>query len=181
MINTDELYYLGIIKRTKGNKAHLFCIAAVPLEEVDIGNLKHVFLELHEKQFIPFSVEDFQIEKKDNFTLKLAEIHSQEKAEKTTGTKIYIHASSISHKSNNKINTQKIIGYHVIDAKYGLLGKLEQIIENTAQDLLMIRNENNTEIFLPFVEPFILEINHKNKSISIEAPQGLLEIYLNKE
>ncbi len=181
MINTDELYYLGIIKRTKGNKAHLFCIATIPLDEVDIANTKHLFLELNENQFIPFSVEDFQIEKNNNFTLKLAEINTQEKAEKTSGTRIHIHSSSVLQKNNSKINTQKIIGYDVTDTKHGFLGKLEQIIENTAQDLLMIRDENNTEIFLPFVEPFILEINHKNKSISIEAPPGLIEIYLNKE
>ena len=181
MINTDELYYLGIIKKTKGNKAHLFCLATIPLDEVNIGELKHLFLEINENQFIPFSVEDFQIEKNDNFTLKLTEINTQEKAEKTTGTKIYIQASSISHKSNSKIKTQKIIGYHVIDAKYGFLGKLQEIIENKTQDLLVIQSENNIEIFIPFVDDFVKEINHHEKCINIEAPQGLIEIYLNKE
>src|SRR5690606_25914038 len=69
------------------------------------------------------------------------------------------------------------IGYEVIEEKHGPLGKVNGMSDNGQQVLLSIDYKGN-EVILPLVEDFIKSLDEKNKKLHYEAPEGLIDIYL---
>ena len=57
-----------------------------------------------------------------------------------------------------------------------MIGKVSDVIENPGQLLLIVITEKGTEIMVPFHEDLIVSFDKKRKIISMDLPEGLLEI-----
>jgi 16S rRNA processing protein RimM len=84
---------------------------------------------------------------------------------KLEGTKFYFH---------------EVLGFHIIDKNYGLLGKCENILEYPQQALFQVFH-NKKEILVPTNDSFIIEVNREKKEITVEMPEGLLDVYLSDD
>jgi 16S rRNA processing protein RimM len=71
-----------------------------------------------------------------------------------------------------------IIGYDVTDKKMGSIGKVQELIDREIQPLLSVQF-NGTEILIPFAPEIIQKIDHHRRKIRINAPDGLIDLYLN--
>jgi 16S rRNA processing protein RimM len=70
-----------------------------------------------------------------------------------------------------------VVGYKVIDAHYGEVGILEAVIDFQVNPLIQILN-NGAEVLIPLREGLVKKLDRKNKIMNIEAPEGLIELYL---
>jgi len=69
-------------------------------------------------------------------------------------------------------------GWTVVDAERGLLGSVSDIIENPGQDLLEVDRGGDAAdpLLIPVVEEFIIDVDPDNLCITVDVPQGLLEL-----
>jgi 16S rRNA processing protein RimM len=81
---------------------------------------------------------------------------------KLTGDQFYFH---------------EIIGFKVVDRVFGEVGIIVKINETAAQPLFEIDREGK-EIFIPMVDEFIKKVDRANKTIEVQTPDGLIELYL---
>ena len=58
-----------------------------------------------------------------------------------------------------------------------IIGILEQVIEYPAQPLFQIM-KNGVEVLIPVIDEVIDKVDRENKTIYINAPNGLIELYL---
>lgn len=69
-----------------------------------------------------------------------------------------------------------LVGSKVIDQDDNLIGKLVDVIQNTAQDLYVIQHdESKKRILIPAVKEFIKEINIEEKIIQVKIIEGMIE------
>ena len=68
-------------------------------------------------------------------------------------------------------------GFKVVDAQHGEIGKIASIIEYPAQPLFQIM-QDGTEILIPVIDQVIKKVDREEKTIFIEAPNGLIDLYL---
>ena len=54
------------------------------------------------------------------------------------------------------------------------IGKVEKIIKNTSQEIIVIKNEDKKHL-IPYVDEFIKKIDLKNKTIEINLIEGLID------
>ena len=80
--------------------------------------------------------------------------------------------------SGNKFYFHEIIGYKAIDTEEGEIGTIEAVLDGNAQDIFQIKR-GKKEILIPIVDDFLLEVNREKKEILLNAPEGLIEFYLN--
>jgi 16S rRNA processing protein RimM len=59
-----------------------------------------------------------------------------------------------------------------------MLGKVLEVIEQPMQVLLRIDYEGK-EVFVPLNESTLIKIEHKKEKITVQLPEGLLDIYIN--
>ena len=80
---------------------------------------------------------------------------------------------------SEQISLQELAGYKIEDKEKGELGIIENMIVLPEQTLLRILHHNK-EILIPVVEEIIVKIDRRGKRVYIDAPEGLIDLYLNQ-
>ncbi|MFZ4772329.1 MAG: ribosome maturation factor RimM [Ferruginibacter sp.] len=81
------------------------------------------------------------------------------------------------NQKGSEIYSIEIEGYAVIDSACGEIGFVRTVLEMPQQALLWI-DFNGKEILIPVVDEIVKKVDRKTKTIHIEAPEGLIELYL---
>jgi len=174
-MKADELFQLGKIVRTFGTKGDL--VFQVDTEILArIKKLESVFVNINEN-LIPFFIESLEKRPKSQILVKLLDVSNTDDAEALVGCAIYIPLTLLPKIKGAQINSIEIEGYKVIDLNLGETGTVTTIMEMPQQSLLVI-DFNGKEILIPIVEEIIKKVDKKSKTIHIEAPEGLIELYL---
>jgi 16S rRNA processing protein RimM len=79
--------------------------------------------------------------------------------------------------SGNKFYYHEVIGYEIEDVNYGKVGHITGINDFTAQALFEI-DKDGIQILVPVNDEIIKKVDHKNKIIIIDTPEGLIDLYL---
>ena len=169
----NKLALLGNITRI-GLKGDME-ITSVAQSRVQLAKDELVFIMVNGAP-VPFFIE-FVHATGIKYTLKLAEINTQEQADAYLNKTVYVQLENIVEPTIEKPDSPSIIGYKAIDKNHGEIGIIDDIIDMPAQQLIRIVF-NNKEVLIPVVDDFIKEINHENSTIHLDIPDGLLDMYL---
>jgi len=124
---------------------------------------------------VPFFVED----KKNSgeyVAVKLKFIDSSEDAQKYKNCKIYsFDAETVEIESD--ANKFELLDYAVYDQKHGFIGNINNFNDIPGNPVFETQFDDKT-IIIPYTQDLIIKINHDTKSVEINAPEGLIEIYL---
>jgi 16S rRNA processing protein RimM len=174
-MKTDELFRLGKIVRTFGTKGEVI----FQFETENFTNLKKlesVFVKIN-GNLIPFFIELLQPRPKNQALVKLLDVETTEDASVLTGYEIYIPLALLPKAKGTQISSVGIEGFSVVDTNRGETGTVRTILEVPQQSLLVI-DFNGKEILIPIVDEIIKKVDRKNKTIHIQAPEGLIELYV---
>lgn len=166
-INLNDFIKVGYVIKSHGNNGLL----KISLEKN--SNLKEWVMFLIKQKPVPFFVEEWQRTTENEAIIKCLDINTVEKAEDYIGLDILIPSASIKRKKG-ALDTS-FIGFTMFDNEIGEIGNLLQIIEMPGQTMFQTVY-NRQEILIPAVEEFILEINVKQKLITLNLPDGFLEL-----
>jgi 16S rRNA processing protein RimM len=171
----DELFRLGKIVRTFGSKGEV--IFQIDSEIIDrIKKLESVFININEN-LVPFFIEHLERRPKNQAQVKLLDVDSTDDASILAGCEFFIPFGLLPKQKGTQLYSFEIEGYTVIDAIRGETGTVTAVLEMPQQSLLAIEF-NGKEILVPIVDEIIRKIDRKKKEIHIEAPEGLIELYL---
>jgi 16S rRNA processing protein RimM len=174
----EDFYYLGKITKLYSYKGEVVFYFDVD----DIGEyrgLDAVFIDIN-GDIIPFIIEKIQFSTGLNATVKLQDVDNESDAKKLINRPLYLPISTLPKLEGNKFYYHEVIGFEVWDKQHGLVGTIESINDMAAQALFEIK-DGYTEILLPVVDDFILEVNRDDKKIIVEFPDGLIDIYRNQD
>ncbi len=171
----SELHQLGYFTKLHGYKGEL--TAFLDTEDwSDYEDIETVFIEL-KGQLVPYFIETLEYKTNTSVKVKLEGIDSEELAKTLVKARIFIKKEEISEEDETRLELRALQGYQVNDAVKGDIGHIEQVLELAGNPQLEIKYKNKI-ILLPLHEDFIKEIDHKKKLIKIEAPEGLIDLYL---
>ena len=173
-MNKNDFFYLGRIVKAYGKKGELNVVLDTDNPE-NYKDLKSVFLDL-KGNLIPYFIENIQI-KNNKAIINLKDVLTPEIAEMFVNAEIFLPLDQLPKLTGNKFYYHDIIGYSIIDKTYGSIGKVEKVLDLPQQAILQI-NYKNKEILIPITDEIIKIVDRNNKQIKIEAPEGLIEIYL---
>lgn len=168
-------YFLfGRVSKTHGVKGELNIRIDVD-DPYEFESLKMMFIEIN-KNLIPYFIQEMRISGQKAF-VSLVDINSVEKAAVLCGRDIYLPESLIPRLDENQFYLQEIIGYEVTDIHFGPLGNIQDVIELPQQNLMQLLVDGH-EILVPIHDETIVGIDKVRKTIEIEAPDGLIDLYL---
>jgi 16S rRNA processing protein RimM len=78
----------------------------------------------------------------------------------------------------NKFYFHEIKDFRVVDVAHGKIGVVDGVLDLPQNPLIKIIFKEK-EILIPITDDIIKKVDRKNKEISIDAPDGLIDIYLN--
>lgn len=151
-------------------------ILTVKLENDFIENvpqMESVFIEIEGKP-VPFFISSSDYSGGDTLKLRLEEYWTYEKVNGFSGFRIFL--TSGDEKNISSDNIENITGFKVILKNKKIIGFIEEIINNPGQNLLKIISPEKMEILIPFHMDFILGIDKKKRTLTVQLPKGLTEI-----
>jgi 16S rRNA processing protein RimM len=173
----EECFNLGYISKTVGNKGELLLIFDVD-DVKRYQKLETVFVEIN-KQLVPFFISALEL-RGNGAKVSFEGINTTEKAEEITRTSLYLPLTSLPALKGKKFYFHEVLGFTAIDKAYGNIGTVENILDYPTQALFQIKRDK-TEILIPVKDDFIESIDRMGKTIHLNAPEGLIDIYLNPQ
>lgn len=108
--------------------------------------------------------------------LKLAGVNDRNAAEALKGKDLYVLESELPELPEDTYYIRDLIGMSVADETGKAIGKLSDVIQNSAQDLYEIETENGKKGYIPAVSSFILDIDMQARVIKVRLIEGLLDL-----
>jgi 16S rRNA processing protein RimM len=173
--SSDDFFYLGKIIKTYGKEGHVIIHLDVD-DPSRYKKLKSVYLDLHGER-IPFFLESLELKHNGKALALFQDYENLEDAEVLPGLRIYLPADQLPPLKGKKFYFHEVTGFEVVDAVHGPVGIVESVIDLPHQSLLQVRH-GEKEILIPVVDAIIRKVDRRQRKIRIEAPPGLIEIYL---
>ncbi len=172
MISTNECIYIGRLSKTHGVNG------GIQLRNPDgipewIEKIKLLLLLL-DNQPVPFFPDEINVQSHTSVVVHFEEINTIDKAENYRDIEVYILAEH-KPKTKKKLNSDEpdMIGYIASDVHHGIIGTIDGLLDLKRNPLFEI---NKGEILIPINEAFIKEVNHKERTILFDLPEGFLDI-----
>ncbi|CAM1344751.1 ribosome maturation factor RimM [Tenacibaculum amylolyticum] len=171
-----DCFYLGKIVKKHSFKGEV--VIKLDTDEPELyKNLESVFVELG-NNLVPFFIEKSSLSRGTMLRVKFEGVDTEPDAEAILRSGIYLPISLLPKLTGNKFYYHEVIGFTIVDNTFGKVGTLTNINDSAAQPLFEIDREG-TEIFIPMIDDFIQKVDRENKTIEVETPEGLIDLYIN--
>ncbi|HPT52440.1 MAG TPA: ribosome maturation factor RimM [Bacteroidales bacterium] len=170
----NDYFYLGIITKPFGYKGQL-CIYLDTDEPEKYENLKAVFILIGD-EYLPYQIENIELRGGKSAIVKFQDVEGED-AKELLKLELYLPLSALPPLTGNQFYYHEVIGFQVVDKEKGNIGICTDFIDISNQPIMQVMKDE-TEILIPAVDDLFKEVDRKNKMIHIDAPEGLIDIYL---
>jgi len=170
-----DCFYLGKIVKKYSFKGEV--LAKLDTDQPELyENLDSILVELR-GNLIPFFIEQSQLHKTELLRIKFEEVDTEQDADLILKSDLYLPLEFLPQLNDDKFYFHEVVGFTIEDSNYGKVGILKSINDSTAQALFEI-DRDGTEILIPMNDEFIKKVDRKKKTILVETPEGLIDLYL---
>jgi len=144
-------------------------------EPAHYKNLESVLLLIN-NELVPFFLAHWQV----SGTKAIAhfeEIESIDAATKLVGTEVYLPETSLPALDDGQYYFHDLVGMNAFEDEV-LIGLVVNILNFPGHDVLTI-DHNGHEVLVPITDEIVREVNLKTKSVKLQLPPGLLDVYIN--
>ncbi len=146
-----------------------------------VGNSKwlkkgHVILlEMQKGSYIPYFVAECKAGNDKEYIVNIEDIDKIDQAKKLVTKQVYVDEVILADYA--KQSPLLWIGFNVIDKNIGRVGDVNDVSQTGYQWLARVIY-NGSEVLIPLIDVIIKKVDIKAKTIDVELPEGLLEVYL---
>ena len=171
----EDCFFLGKIVKKYSFKGEL--LIKLDTDEPELfEDMDSVFIDLR-NNLVPFFIESSQLHKSELLRIKFEDVDTEADADALMKSDLYLPLSFLPELKGNKFYFHEIIGFTIEDINFGKVGILQSINDSTAQALFEI-DRDGIEILIPMNDEFISRVDKPNKTIYVETPEGLIDLYL---
>ncbi len=170
----DKFFCLGKIIRTHGYRGELVIVLETDKPD-EYHNLNMIFINI-DQSLVPWFIIDIEL-RGDLAIVKLEDIEELEHARYFVKKEIYLPVEKPGNLSGADFYFHEVIGFKVMDKIQGEIGKVEDILDKPEQSLIMIM-KGEKEILVPLTDEMIMEVDRENKTLYLNTPPGLIDLYL---
>lgn len=113
---------------------------------------------------------------KNMVILKLKGVNDRNAAEAAKGRELFITEEDLPQLEDGEYYIRDIIGMTIREEDGNILGKVKDVLQNTAQDVLEVERENGKQLLIPWVDEFVFDIDMSSGEMTVRLPDGLLEL-----
>lgn len=173
MITQDEVYKIGRIGKPHGIQGEVHFL--FDDDVFDRVESDYLILDI-DGILVPFFMEEYRFRGESSALVKFCDIDTQDKARELTNCDVYF-PYNLTDEDPENIRWTQIIGFNLVDTRTQQnIGSVIGIDDNTMNILFEVETPDKKIILVPANEELIEEVNTDNKYISIQVPEGLLDL-----
>lgn len=168
-----ELIAVGAVVAAHGIKGNLKVKALTDYPD-RFKELDLVYVELKDASVIQLNINEVKVNYK-SIIVDFKEIVDRNQAESLRGSLICIKTQELLPLSDEAFYQFEVMGFEVKTTNGQLLGKVEDIIDLAANDILVVKNSGK-EFLIPLIKDVIKKVDREKKEFVIEPIDGLLDL-----
>lgn len=169
-----DCFRVGTILKTKGLKGELHIY--VDFDGLQNIKFNSIFLDVAGK-LVPYFVSSIKYLQKNAAYLVLEDVDTIEKASPLVKKQIYLPNKLKPRQKKHEFTLTDLKGFTAIDKNEGELGVITDVHAYPKQ-LIAAVTYKNREVLFPLNEEIITGINVADQVLTVDLPEGLLDIYL---
>ena len=171
----SDCFYLGKIVSKYSFKGEVL----VKLDTDEPGiyeNMESVFVSIG-NNLVPFFIDTCVLHKSALLRIRFEEVADEAGADRIMGAKLYLPLTVLPVLEGNKFYYHEVIGFTMIDAKYGDIGTIVSVNDSTAQALFEVE-KGTAQLLIPINDDVITKVDREHKTMHVQTPEGLVDLYL---
>ncbi|MFZ6010518.1 MAG: ribosome maturation factor RimM [Bacteroidota bacterium] len=171
-MDVNGYYKIGFILKPHGLKGGV----TVSLDDngpEDLSTLDSLFIEKN-KRLVPYFIESISV-RGDKAFVKLEDVDTPEASKAVSKCAVYLPKSTRPKSGRGEFYDDEVVGFEVIDEELGSLGKVFEVAQAGPNRLLAVDHDGK-EVLIPINSPFIISVNKSKKKITVQLPDGFLDI-----
>lgn len=169
MICDNEVYKIGQIGRTHGVKGE---VTFNFTDDVwDRAESEYLFLCV-DGILVPFFIEEYRFRSDSTALIKFLDYDSANDVQFLIGCEVFFpHTLTPEMGEDEEYTWRYFTGFQLFDKSAGLIGTIDSVDDSTQNILFQVGKR-----LIPAAEDWITDINHKERTISMSLPEGLLDL-----
>lgn len=171
----EDCFYLGKVVSKYSFKGEV--LVKLDTDEPEIyENMESVFLSLG-KDLVPFFIDRCRLHKSDLLRIDFEEVKDEPAADKIMGAELYLPLELLPPLTGNRFYFHEVIGFSLVDRVHGDIGTITSINDHGSQALFEAQKDGR-ELLIPISDEIIERVDRQQRTIHVDAPEGLVELYL---
>ena len=171
MIRKEDVYRIGQLTKPHGIKGEVaFSFTDDIFDRTDECDY---LVCLMDGIMVPFFMEEYRFKSDTVALVKFEGVDTAEQARRFTNIEVYYPTRYA--EESNELSWSYFVGFRIEDEHLGLLGEVEEIDETTINTLFIVRRPNGEELLIPAQEASITDMDHKQRIIRMDLPEGMVE------
>ena len=171
----NDCFFFGKITKTHGLKGELTVKLDVANPE-DFKDLRYLMIE-DRGNLIPYFIENQKING-DKMIIQLQDVKKVEQAVAFMGKAVFLPNEFMPELEDDDFYYKEIVGFKMIDALKGEIGEISDVLEYPTQAVIQVMKDGK-ESLIPIHDDIIQKVDKKAKILTVKAPEGLIDMYLN--
>ena len=169
MIKQEEVYRIGRLGKAHGVKGEV----SLQFDDDIFDRVDADYLVLDvDGILVPFFIEQYRFRSDTVALVKFEAVDTQQRASELTGCDVYF-PRALADDDDDDVSLAFLVGFSIVDANTDTaVGRIAAIDDTTVNMLFEL--EDGT--LIPASEELITDIDKDNKTITIDIPDGLLEL-----
>ncbi len=172
VMEIESCFKIGYILKTHGLKGEV----TLSLDDDGPGDLTGVNTVFVEKdsRLIPYFIKTVSHKGSKAF-VRFEDVDDLSEAEKIVKRAVYLDKSVRPKSGRGQFYNDEIIGFKVVEEAGEILGTIREIMQAGPNRLIVLVREGK-EVLIPVNGPFITSINKTKKTVTVDLPEGFLDI-----
>lgn len=172
----DDCFYLGKVVSKHSFKGEVL-IKLDTDEPEAYEKMESVFVLLG-GNLVPFFIAQSQLHKSALLRVRFKEVATEADADRIMGSEIYLPLTFLPKLTGNKFYYHEVMGFSVHDSVHGPIGTIQNVNDSTAQALFEVEKDGR-QLLIPISDAIITKVDRGAKTIFVNTPEGLVDLYLN--
>jgi 16S rRNA processing protein RimM len=173
----NDYFFLGKITKAHGYEGKLNAWFDVD-NPMDYSELDMVFVEIN-RNLIPYFIKSLSL-LNNKAVIEFQDVNDADDAGSLVQKDLYLPMSALPEKTGNSFYFHEVEGFELIDQGYGRVGIIKTVLDYPSQSLFQVFTDDDIEVLMPMNGDIIQKVDRETKQILVKAPEGLIDIYLNK-
>lgn len=168
MIAENEVYKIGVLNKPHGVHGE---ISFTFTDDVwDRVECEYLICRI-DGILVPFFLEEYRFRSEQTALVKFDGMDTVEAVRPMTGVEVFFPYSLTPDEAPEEYTWSYFTGFQIEDQSAGLLGTIDHVDDSTQNVLFCVG-----DLLLPAVEEFIVDIDHTNRRVVMNLPEGLLNL-----
>lgn len=177
MITREKVFKIGHITRVRGLRGEVEM--QFTDDCFDTGRAEYFVLDM-DGILVPFFWEEYRFKNNDTLIVRFEHTDTEEKGRALTGHDVYYPKHCVRREDGEEgaalSSYRALTGWSVSLADGTALGEVSAVDDSSQNILLTILTPTGKELLVPFHNDFLADFDLTERTLSLDLPQGLLEL-----